>query len=108
MPGPIYNTDGSIRFKSNRVRSNHLGISGSPSTQWSWRLLSSFIRHWGTYDEPLDKQRIQYSGLAEISYQPAWTKGWSISLAFGMDRGNYLDHNTGGMLTIRKTGGFNL
>ena len=108
LPGPLYNEDGSIRFKSNRVRSNHVGLTGDPSEEWNWRVLASFARHWGTYSAPLDKQRKQFSGLAEVTYLPKWAKGWSASLALGLDRGNYLGNHTGGMLTLRKTGGFKL
>ena len=106
--GPMYNADGSNEIKSSRVRSNHLGISGEPSAEWSWRVLASFVRHWGRYNKPLDKQRKQFSGLAEVTYQSKWTKGWSVSASLGLDRGNYLGNNTGGMFTLRKTGGFAL
>ncbi len=53
-------------------------------------MLISFARHWGTYGSPLDKQRKQFSSLYEATYTPRWAKGWSASLALGMDRGNYL------------------
>lgn len=105
LPGPIYNQDGSITFRSNRVRSHHLGIEGNPAAEWNYRMLVSFARHWGTYGNPLDRQRKQFSSLYEITYTPHWTEGWSLSAALGMDRGNYLGNSTGGMLTIRKTGG---
>lgn len=108
LPGPSYNSNGLIHFKSNRVRSNHLGISGAPTDEWSWRMLASFARHWGTYKEPLDKQRKLFSGLMEVTYQPKSLKGWNASIALGFDKGNYLDNTIGGMLTIRKTGGFSL
>ena len=108
LSGPLYNSDRSNEIKSTRVRSNHLGISGSPTSEWNWRFLSSFCRHWGTYRKPLDKQRKQFSGLLEVTYQPKWTKGWSASIAYGMDRGNYLGNSTGGLFTLRKIGGFNL
>ena len=108
LPGPLYNTDGQLTFKSNRVHSNHLGISGNPTKEWNWRLLASFVRHWGTYNVPLDKQRKQFSGLAEVTYLPRWAKGWSVSTSFGFDRGNYLGNQTGGMITLRKIGGFSL
>ena len=104
--GPMYNGDGSNEIKSSRVRSNHLGVAGHPSAEWSWRVLASFVRHWGRYMKPLDKQRKQFSGLAEVTYQPKWTKGWSVSASLGLDRGNYLGNNSGGTLTLRKTGGF--
>lgn len=104
LPGPIYNKDGAITFKSNRVRSHHLGFEGTPSPEWNYRVLISFARHWGTYETPLDKQRKQFSSLYEITYLPAWANGWSATLGMGLDRGNYLGNSTGGILTIRKTG----
>ena len=104
LPGPAYNADHSISFRSNRVRAHHLGISGQPSPEWGYRMLISFARHWGTYDIPLDQQRKQFSSLYEATYTPKWAKGWSASAALGLDRGNYLGNSTGGMLTIRKTG----
>ena len=108
LPGPAYNADGSLRFKSNRVRANHLGVCGQPAAEWRWRLLASFARHWGTYNEPLLKQCKQFSGLLEVSYVPAWTSGWSASVSMGLDRGNYLGNRVGGMFTLRKSGGFAL
>ena len=104
--GPMYNTDGSIYIKSSRVRANHLGLSGNPSKVWSWRLLASFVRHWGTYEIPLDKQRKQFSGLLEVKYVPSWINGWSFSASWGFDRGNYLGNHTGGMFSICKKGSF--
>ena len=104
LPGPIYNKDGEITFKSNRVRAQHLGIEGDPSEEWNWRILISFARHWGTYQTPLDKQRKQFSSLYEVSYTPQWAKGWGATVGVGLDRGNYLGNSTGGILTIRKTG----
>lgn len=104
ITGPAYNKDHRITFRSNRVRAHHLGISGQPSSEWGYRMLISFARHWGTYTNPLDKQRKQFSSLYEATYTPKWVKGWSTSIALGLDRGNYLGNSSGGMLTIRKTG----
>ena len=104
LPGPAYNEDHRISFKSNRVRAHHLGINGNPTQEWTYRILISFARHWGTYYSPLDKQRKQFSSLYETTYTPNWTKGWSTSIALGIDRGNYLGNSAGCMLTIKKTG----
>ena len=46
---------------------------------------------------------IRHPSFAERS-PPAWAKGWSVTLAGAMDRGNYLGNSTGGSLTLRKTG----
>lgn len=108
LPGPLYNSDGSITFKSNRMKGQHIGICGDPTEEWSWRILASYTRHWGTYKVPLDKMRKQFSSLAEVTYSPQWAKGWKVSVAAALDRGNYLGNSTGGMITLSKTGGFGL
>lgn len=104
LPGPLYNKDHSISFRSNRVKSQHLGLEGKPFPEWGYRLLLSYVRHWGTYSNPLDKQRKQFSSMLELTYTPRRYKGWSGSIAMGIDRGNYLGNSTGGSLSIRKTG----
>lgn len=104
LPGPLYNKDHSISFRSNRMRSQHFGIEGDPTQEFNYRILLSFSRHWGTYYNPLDKQRKQFYSLYEVTYSPSKLKGWSTTVALGLDRGNYLGNNTGGMLTVRKCG----
>lgn len=104
LPGPLYNDDHSISFKSNRVKAQHFGVCGNPTSEISWRVLATFSRHWGTYATPLDKVRRQNYSLAEVSYSPQWAKGWSVTVAGAIDRGNYLGNSTGGMLTFRKCG----
>lgn len=104
LPGPLYNKDHSISFRSNRVKSQHIGLEGKPFTELGYRLLLSYVRHWGTYYNPLDKQRKQFSSMLELTYTPRRYKGWSGSIAMGIDRGNYLGNSTGGSLSIRKTG----
>ena len=42
--------------------------------------------------------------MLELTYTPRRYKGWSGSIAMGIDRGNYLGNSTGGSLSIRKTG----
>lgn len=106
IPGPLYNEDGSLTFRSNRIKGQHWGISGTPNDTWCWRLLLTHVHYWGTYINPLDKVRKQFYSLAEITYTPHWTSGWSFSLAGAMDRGNYLGNSTGGMITLRKAGIF--
>lgn len=104
LPGPLYNSDKSLTFKSNRVRSQHIGISGNPTKTLSYRVLLSYSRHWGTYDMPLDEVAKQFSSLYEITYSPKKFAGWNISASLGIDNGSYLGDNVGGMLVIRKEG----
>lgn len=102
--GPQYNEEGSNRIRSSRVKLRHIGISGSPTPEWDWRLLMSFSRQWGTYEIPLDKMRRQSAGLVEVTFRPKRAEGWSFTAAGAGDWGDYLGHSYGGMLTIRKTG----
>ena len=70
LPGPIYNKDGDLRFRSNRVRANHWAFSGTPTDEWGYRVLMSYALHWGTYNNPLDKICRQFSSLYEVTILP--------------------------------------
>ncbi len=104
LPGPIYNKDGSLKFRSNRVRANHWAFSGTPSEEWSYRVVMSYALHWGTYNDPLDRICNQFSSLYEAAYSPKKLPGWRFSLSAGVDHGDYLGNSFGGMITIRKEG----
>ena len=102
--GPLYNGNHNITFRSNRMRSQHIGLEGNPFTEWSYRVLLSYAKHWGTYKNPLDKQQKQFNSLYEVTYRPRKLKGWSSTIALGVDRGNHLGNSTGGMISIQRTG----
>lgn len=104
LPGPLYNKNKSLSYRSNRMKSHHIGINGNPTKEIDYRILLSYSRHWGTYKQPLDEIEKQFSSLYEVTYSPRKLHGWSISAALGVDHGSYLGNNTGGMLTIKKQG----
>lgn len=104
LTAPIYNADGDLAFKSNRVKGFHLGLNGSPSPEIDYRILVSVVKHWGTYGAPFRTIRRNHNGLLEVTYKPARIDGWSFTLAGAADGGNMLGDSWGGMLTIRKTG----
>lgn len=104
LPGPIYNSDGSLLFRSNRVRAHHWAFSGTPFDEWGYRVLMSHVRHWGTYTDPLDKVCRQFSSLYEVTYSPKVLSGWHFSVSGAIDHGDYLGNSGGGMITIRKDG----
>lgn len=108
LMGPQYNTDGINEVKGCRVKAQHVGISGTPSDEWKWRMLVSYSRNWGSYKKPFDKATKQFSSLVEATYSPNRLKGWSVTAAIAIDRGNYPGNSTGGMITLSKTGGFGL
>ena len=100
LPGPAYNKDHTITFRSNRMKAHHIGVQGEPNEEWSWRLLASFARHWGTYDNPFDEVKHQFSGMAEIKFSPVKLKCWSFKTAMGLDKGSYIGNSFGGSVSV--------
>ena len=116
---PLYERTQSLAFVANRFRANHIGLSGQPLPQLSYRLLYTHLRSWGTYHEPSAEVEHQHSLLAELNYrfltrrerhlgndfhQRSWREGWSVRLALGLDRGTRLGNNFGVQIAIAKTG----
>ena len=103
---PLYNDDGRILVEDNRFWAWHLAVTGTPFDGWSYRVLSTWQRGFGTYDKPLVSPRRNMSFLAEVGYrfpETAMLAGWSVKGALGMDRGGLLGDNVGLQLTIGKT-----
>ena len=101
LPGPAYNKDHSITFRSNRMKAQHFGLQGEPTEEWSWRLLASFARHWGTYSSPFDEVKHQFSGMAEVRFSPIKLKHWSFKAALGVDNGDYIGNSVGGTVSVQ-------
>jgi len=99
---PLYNDNGQISVENNRFVAWHLGLSGEPISTLAYRLLATYQTGYGTYASPYLSRRYNLSLLAELSYQ--FPKGWSITGAFGMDKGRLLGENYGVQLTIAKRG----
>ena len=101
---PIYNTNGDIHFNSTRVIAHHIGITGNPTNDLSYRLLCSYTKSWGTYDNPYTDTKSLVAGLVELTYAPTQLKGWQFATSFGFNAGSQLGHSYGAMLSIKKCG----
>ena len=104
---PIYNEDGRIMVENNRFYAFHLGLSGNPAAQLHYRILASWQKGFGTYDEPYDNPKESFNMMAEATYSfPDNTKakGWSIKAAYGMDLGGIHGNNYGLQITVAKQG----
>ena len=101
---PIYNSDGKLEFKYNRLYALHFGISGNPTTEIAYKLLYSHLKTWGRYDFPTVDPMTQNYLLVELGYSPKRLKGWSGTVSYGLNDGELLDKSSGFGLTIRKTG----
>ena len=101
---PIYAETATMNMPYTRICSHHIGIEGTPSQQLGYRLMGSWTKHWGSYDDPLPAPQQQLSLMAELTYIPKQWKGWQFTGAFAVDRSILIANNTGAMLTIRKKG----
>lgn len=99
--GPIYNSNHSMSFRSNRMKAHHIGLQGEPTEEWSWRVLASFARHWGSYGAPFDEVKRQFHGMAEVKYSPARLKNWGFKVAIGVDKGSVIGNSVGGTIGIQ-------
>lgn len=107
LVSPLYNTDGKITFKDNRVVAHHIGIEGQPIEDVSYRVLFTHEKSWGTYVTPrTDPAKARYL-LVEATYAPHQIKGLSITAAYGQNRGSLIGNSKGGMLTIAYNGWIN-
>lgn len=104
---PLYNSDGDIHVRNNRFKAWHLGLGGQPVKGFSYRLLATWQKGWGTYYYVFPDPKESVSLMLEANYRFAPQsplKGWNMKLAIGMDRGKLYGDNTGVQLTISRMG----
>ena len=101
---PIYNKNRSLTFKHNRVKAHHFGISGTPCDLFHYRVLMTYNRSWGTYDEPTNHVMHDFSWLIDATFSPQKWDGWKIGLSIAGDTGSLMGKSTSAMLTLTKTG----
>ena len=103
---PLYNDDGTICVLNNRFWAWHAALSGSPLTGLHYRLLATWQKGFGKYDQPFVNPQQTVSLMAEARYtfpQHSTLNGWAVKGAVAMDRGTLLGNNTGAQLTLART-----
>ena len=106
---PLYNEKGEIYAKDTRFMAFHVGISGQPTQELSYRILGTWKEGLGTYKQPFTKHKNQVNILMEANYafSQSKLKGWNIGVGLGYDNGEIVGDNFGCQLSIKKTGVFN-
>ena len=105
---PLYNKNHLLTLYNTRFKANHFGLEGEPFYFLKWRMLLTFSRNWGTYLRPLPKRMDNFSGLFELELKLPQVKGWCANAAFGIDNGDLLGNNLGGMISLCYQGDFSL
>ena len=102
IASPIYNKDGDMSFKYNRVKALHLGWSGDISSEWRYVAKLSHNRTWGTPHRPIPDILENFSTFAEFKYIPNKWKGWSFTASAAFDIGDIYGDNLGLQLKVHK------
>lgn len=98
---PLYNEDGTICVLNNRFVAWHLGLAGDPIDRLHYRLLATWQRGWGTYDNLFRDPETSVSLMGEACY--TFPQGWQLKGALGFDAGKIYGKNFGVQTTITKT-----
>lgn len=102
---PLYNEDGSLEFKANRLKAHNVGVNGSfgSRNEFMYRLLYTYSVNWGTYENPFFKKRYTTSLSADFMYAPSG-RSWMVSASFAHDKSNIIGNNSGVMVSFIKVG----
>lgn len=105
VPSPEYNRDGSLGFRSSRVKDWHFGIEGRLSAQVAYRALLTFMDSRGTPYAPFLKKKTGASGLLDITYTHPKLEGWTFVGSVAADKGDVLgEKSVGFSLGVSKRG----
>ncbi len=104
---PIYNNDGRIVCRDNRITAWHLGIKGEPVQDVSYRILFTHEKSLGNFNLPHDNPNKGDFLLVETTYKPQQLKGFAFTASYGMNHGELLGNTHGGMLTVSYNGWIN-
>ena len=103
IASPIYNKDGDMSFKYNRVKALHLEWSGDISSEWRYVAKLSHNRTWGTPHRPIPDILENFSTFASFYYIPRKWKGWCFNASLALDMGEIYGDNFGFQLKVHKT-----
>ena len=112
VKSPLYNQDGYMRYRDNVLRGFHAAMSGWLHEDWSYRLMGSYRKAWGTPLLPRVGSVDDFSMALSVYYYPYWLKGvkvegLSLGATVAMDRGKLYGNNWGAQLGISYSGNFN-
>lgn len=85
IPSPIYNKDGYLAFRDNRIKAWHLGVNGEITDRLSYLVKGSYREGWGTYYTPLQPKHHSFDAMFQGIYQLG---PWQFSAAYAFDKGN--------------------
>lgn len=103
---PLYNSNGTLVFRGNRLKAHNVGVNGTfaHDGQFKYRLLYTYSENWGTYFNPFKEKKYTTSLLADIVFTPS--EKWALSFSLAYDKSNHIGENWGAMLSLARFGLF--
>lgn len=100
---PIYNDNGTIAVDNNRFWALHLGLEAQPWERLGYRLMATYQKGFGTYDNPYTEPRHNVSIMLEATYKlpVKGLKACYLTAAAAMDDGRILGTAYGGQMTLK-------
>ena len=105
VKSPLYNQNGYMRYRDNVLRGFHAAIKGWLNNDWSYRLMGSYRKAWGTPIIPRAGSVDDFSMMLETSYHEHYN--WIFKAQIAMDHGSLYGNNFGVCLGISYHGSFN-
>ena len=102
----IFGLNETHRLHNNRVIGHHIGFEGHISKTASYRSFFTFSRNFGTFDNPFEMRKDQFSWMFEIT-GPLEIIGMDAGITLAVDSGSMYGDNLGIVFTLSKKGNFN-
>ncbi len=102
VKSPLYNQDGYMRYRDNVLRGFHASLTGKLNYRWSYTLMGSYRKAWGTPIIPRAGSVDDFSMMLASGYDIY--RGWHITAEVAMDRGSLYGNNWGVALGISYNG----
>ena len=103
FPSTLNKSNGMYYPTNNRVQVHHIGMEGDVSG-YSYKLLTSFSKNYGTYEGAYPTMIQNTSMMLEINKQFPKLSNIQIGCSVGADIGKLYGNSVGCMLSIKKTG----
>ncbi len=104
ITSPIYNDDGTIHTKNNRVRTHYLGIMGD-IYGYRYKVRMAHTQNWGRYNAIHESNNTSAVIEVEKYYEKAW--GLHFAASVGADFGTQFGNSVGVKLSVKKRIGIN-
>ena len=103
VKSPLYNQDGYMRYRDNVMRGFHAAVSGYLHEDWSYRLMGSYRKAWGTPLLARAGSVDNFSMALQLNYRPSYGP-WCVNATVAMDRGSLYGNNWGAQIGISYSG----